>query len=282
MLVALGMSLVIATGGVDLSVGAIVAISGSLVAVLLSSAGLNPLVAMSLAIGAGALCGLWNGTLVAVLRVQPIVATLILMVAGRGIAQLITDGQIIPIESSTVNALSGGHLLGLPATIWLTVAALIATALLVRKTAMGLFIEAVGNNEVASRYSGVHASGVKLFAYTFAGFCAGVAGLLVAANIQSADANNAGRYLELDAILAVVIGGTALTGGRFYLASTLVGALFIQALSTTITSQNLPVEYTLVIKALAVLVVCLLKSDRLWQLVQHRLGQCAPARRGSA
>src|SRR4051812_37037983 len=103
MLVGLGMTLVIATGGVDLSVGAVMAISGALVAVLLSSAGLNPYLAMALAVGAGALCGLWNGALVALLRVQPIVATLILMVAGRGIAQLLTDGQIISIESSTVN-----------------------------------------------------------------------------------------------------------------------------------------------------------------------------------
>ena len=126
---------------------------------------------------------------------------------------------------------------------------------------MELFIEAVGNNETASYFAGVNARGVKLFVYAFCGLCAGVAGLIEASAIKAADANNAGLYLELDAILAVVLGGTALTGGRFNLLGSLVGALIIQTLTTTILTRGVPVQYTLVVKAVVVLAVCLLQSE---------------------
>jgi len=270
MLLSLGMTLVIATAGVDLSVGAVMAIAGSVAAKLLVEArlGLPATIVVTLVVCLA--LGAWNGALVARLGVQPIVATLILMVAGRGIAQLLTDGQIITVERPAFTFLAGGHLVGLPFPLTIVAVMLAATALLARGTAMGLFIESVGNNETASRFAGVNVWAVKLFAYAFCGLCAGAAGLIEAAQIKAADANNAGLYLELDAILAVVIGGTSLNGGRFNLLGSLVGALIIQTLTTTILTKGVPVEYTLVVKALVVLAVCLLQSEEFRRVVWRR------------
>jgi simple sugar transport system permease protein len=148
----------------------------------------------------------------------------------------------------------------LPVPIVLVALAYLLTAGLLRVTALRLFLEAIGNNVEASRVAGVAVGPVKVAAYTFAGLCAAPAGLIAAADIRAADANNAGLYLELDAILAVVIGGTALTGGRFSLLGTAIGALLIQTLTTTILTRGVPVEYTLAVKAVVVLGICLLQS----------------------
>lgn len=261
MLVSLGMTLIIATGGVDLSVGAVMAIAGSVAAQLLVQTHVGLATALLATLGVCLLLGVWNGALVAGLGVQPIVATLILMVAGRGVAQLLTDGQIITVEDARFTFIAGGHWLGLPFPITVVLLGLLGTAALTRGTAMGLFIESVGNNETACYFAGVNAKGVKLFVYSFCGLCAGVAGLIEASTIKAADANNAGLYLELDAILAVVIGGTALTGGRFHLLGSVLGALIIQTLTTTILTRGVPVQYTLVVKAAVVLAVCLLQSE---------------------
>jgi len=223
-----------------------------------------------LVLAAGVAAGLWNGLLVAFLEVQPIVATLILMVAGRGIAQLLTDGQIITFENSAFAFIGGGTFAGLPFTVTIVLIVLLAGAWLTRKTALGLFIESVGDNEMASRYSGVNTGWVKLFVYAFTGLCASVAGLIVASDIKAADANNAGQWLELDAILAVVIGGTTLTGGRFYLFSSMIGALLIQTLTTTILTRGIPVEFTLVVKAVVIVAVCLLQSETFRQSLLRR------------
>lgn len=260
MLLALGMTLVIATAGVDLSVGAIMAIAGAVAAQVLTAANLPAPVAILAGAGVAVLAGIWNGLLVAVLRIQPIVATLILMVAGRGIAQLITGGQIINFTDPTLSFLGNGYVFGLPFTLVLVAFMFALTALVTRRTALGLFIESVGDNETAARFTGLPAQRVKFLAYVFAGFCAGLAGLVAAANIRSADANNAGLYLELDAILAVVVGGTALTGGRFTLAGSMIGALLIQTLTTTLYARNVSADIAPVPKALVILAVCLLQS----------------------
>ena len=261
MLVALGMTLVIATGGVDLSVGAIMAIAGAVAAQAAVAHHLSPAAAIALALAASLVAGAWNGLLVAGFGVQPIVATLILMVAGRGIAQLVTGGQIINFDDATLVFLGNGHLFGLPFTLTLVLVLLGVTHLLTRGTALGLFIEAVGDNETASRQSGINARWVKFAAYVFSGLCAGLAGLVAMSNIKSADANHAGLYAELDAILAVVVGGTALTGGRFHLVGSIVGALFIQTLTTTMYARNVSADIAPVPKALVIIAVCLLQSE---------------------
>ena len=260
MLLSLGMALVIATGGVDLSVGAVMAIAGAVAAVGINRPDAGFLPVVGAALGVSLLAGAWNGALVAYGRVQPIVATLVLLGAGRGGAQLITDGQIVTFTDERLVFLGNGHLFGLPFPVTLVLVTLLVTSLLTRRTALGLFIESVGDNETAARLSGIDARKVKLATYVFAGLCAGLAGLVAASNIKCADSNNAGLFLELDAILAVVIGGTALTGGRFYLVGALVGALLIQTLTTTMYMRDVSADVAPVPKALVVVAVCLLQS----------------------
>lgn len=280
-LVSMGMTLVIATAGIDLSVGAVMAIAGALAAGLIARPEYSVLshfdiggsfaIALLIALLISALAGAGNGTLVTVFGVQPIVATLILMVAGRGIAQLLTSGQIVTFRHESFAYLGNGFFLGLPVTITIVVVMLMMIGLLVRRTALGLFIEAVGDNPTASRHAGVRPHFIRLFVYSLCGLLAGLAGLIAAADIQAADANNAGLYIELDAILAVVIGGTALTGGRFSLLGSVIGALLIQSITTTILSRGVPVQYTLVVKAAVVIAVCLLQSERFRLLIMHQL-----------
>ncbi|HVZ66344.1 MAG TPA: ABC transporter permease [Lacunisphaera sp.] len=261
MLVALGMTLVIATAGVDLSVGSVMAVAGAVSAVMLQGGhGLG--LALAAAVGAGLLAGGVNGTLVARLGVQPIVATLILMVAGRGVAELIVGGQVIIISHDGFEYLANGFLLGLPFAPLLVAACFVATHLLVRRTALGLFVEAVGDNETASRFAGLAAARIKAFAYIFCGGCAGLAGVLAAANIRAADAYRAGENAELDAIFAVVVGGTALSGGRFTVLGSAIGALLIQTLTTTMYNLGVPPAVAPVPKALLIIGVTLLQSEK--------------------
>jgi galactofuranose transport system permease protein len=257
-LLALGMVLVIATRGIDLSVGAVMAISGAIAASLADTHAWP--VAVAAALGAGLVCGLWNGFLVAVLGIQPIVATLILMVAGRGVAQLITEGRIVTFTSPDLIWFGTGSVFGVPAPIAIVAAMLIVTGLVVRGSSLGLLIEATGGNARASELSGVGIRAMIVAVYVWCSLCAALAGIIAAADIMGADANNAGLWLELDAILAVVIGGTSLFGGRFSLVLAVCGALIIQAMNTGILLSGYPPEFNLVVKAAVVLVVLLLQS----------------------
>jgi galactofuranose transport system permease protein len=267
MLLALGMTLVIATGGVDLSVGSVMAIAGAVCALLLNE-GAGLMVTVAAAIGVGAIAGSVNGVLVARCHIQPIVATLILMVAGRGVAQLICGGQVITIANSGFEFLANGFVLGLPVAPLLVAALFLVTHLSIRRTALGLFIEAVGDNETASRFAGLAAAQIKVLAYLACGIGAALTGVLTAANIRAADANRAGENAELDAIFAVVVGGTALTGGRFSIFGSWLGALFIQLLATTMYYRGVAPAIAPVPKALLIIAVSLLQSEKLraWML----------------
>lgn len=285
LLISLGMTLVIATKGIDLGVGSVIAMSGAIAAMTVgqsvgvSNDRLMPLfLAIGLAVGLSLLAGLWNGLLVSRLGIQPIVATLILMVAGRGIAQLITNGQITTIYYEPYSFIGGGYLFTLPFSIFIVAAVLVSALYLTRRTSIGLFIESVGSNPEASRLAGINSKNIILLVYLFSGLCAGIAGLILSSNVASADGNNAGLWYELDAILAVVIGGTSLMGGRFFLIGTVVGALIIQSLTTTIYSIGIPPETNLVVKAVVVLVVCLLQSPSFREKV---LGQFKPKKKNS-
>lgn len=260
MLAAMGMTLVIATRGIDVSVGAVVAIAGTVGCVLVGSHGLA--IAFAAALGAALLCGLWNGLLVSALGLQPIIATLILMVAGRGLAQLLTDGQIITVyEPASFFWLGGGYLLGLPVSLFVVATVGGLTALLMKRTALGLFIQTVGINPVAARLAGVRTAAIVFFVYVYCSLGAGLAGLMISSNIKSADANNAGLLLELDAILAVTLGGGQLSGGKFSLAGSLIGALIIQTLTSTIYAMGVPPQVTMVVKAVVVFAVCISQSS---------------------
>jgi simple sugar transport system permease protein len=275
LLIGLGMTLVIATRGIDLSVGAIAAIAGAVACVYIAgapheSALSTAVMAIALALATCVALGLWNGFLVAVVGIQPIIATLVLMTAGRGIAMLITDAQITTVHNSHFEFLSSGFVFALPFAILLALALFALTGLVARRTALGMLIEAVGINPEASRLAGVRARTILWTVYVFSGLCAGLAGLMISANTSAADANNNGLWIELDAILAVVIGGTSLAGGRFSLTGTLVGALFIQTLKTTINVIGIPSEMNYLFKAIAVVAVFVLQSPRARALLSRR------------
>ena len=280
LLIALGMTLVIATRGIDLSVGAVAAIAGAVACTTIvaspdpTSAG-AAVKGVVVALALCAVLGLWNGFLVAALGIQPIIATLVLMTAGRGIAMLVTDGQIITVRNGPFSEIGSGFLL-LPIAILVALAVLVAVSLVTRRTALGLLIESVGINPEASRLVGIRSRTIIWTVYVFAALCAGVAGLMISSNVSAADANNAGLWIEMDAILAVVIGGTSLAGGRYSLAGTLVGALIIQTLTTTVYSMGIAPEVTLVFKALVVLAVCLLQAPRVRERFRRRRRPAVP------
>ncbi|MEA4907312.1 MAG: ABC transporter permease [Anaerolineaceae bacterium] len=288
MLLSIGMTLVIATGGVDLSVGAIMAIAASVAALLMNPYVLatelppnlmklindphftfQPLwVVILVTLLIAAVCGLWNGLLVAYIRIQPMVATLILMIAGRGIAQLITNGVRIQIFYEPYAFIGQGWIV-LPFSLYLVAAVYAIAWLLTRRTAIGLFIESVGINFRSSLYSGIDEKKIKLLAYTFCGFCAGLAGLVSSSNIRTSDAHNIGQTIELDAILAVVIGGTVMgVGGRFSLLASLIGAIVIQAITTSMYAFGVPAFALQAVKSVVVIFVILLYSEQARNLIR--------------
>jgi simple sugar transport system permease protein len=283
MLLAIGMTLVIATGGVDLSVGATMAIAASVAGILMNPSALRnevffvtdpnytfqPLwLVIAAALIVSILCGLWNGALVAYMRIQPMVATLILMISGRGIAQLITNGLRVQITYRPYAFIGQGWIV-LPFSLYIVVFVFIITWLMTRKTAIGMFIESVGINFRSSYFSGVDEKKIKLLVYTFCGFCAGIAGLVASSNVKTSDANNIGLTTELDAILAVVIGGTAMAGGRFSLLASMVGALVMQAITQSMYAIGVPAFALQAIKAVVVVFVILLYSDQVKGFVQR-------------
>ncbi|MBV1703459.1 MAG: ABC transporter permease [Hyphomicrobiales bacterium] len=260
--VALGMSVVIGAKGVDLSVGSVVAIAGAVIAWRIHR-GDPHLLILFWALGVGLLCGVWNGLLVAALDIQPIVATLILMTSGRGIGLMINllyGGTDPSFSSPLLQFLSVGHLGLVPTRLVLGAVIFAGLWLLVRRTAFGMFVEAAGENARAAELSGVQARLVRFASYVVCGLCAAWAGVVLTADTHTSDPVSEGLYIELDAILAVVIGGGSLSGGRIYLGATVLGAVVIQALTTSILTSGLPPEYNLVVKAAVVIAVLLLQS----------------------
>ena len=267
-ILSLGMTFVIATSGIDISVGAVVAISAAVVCTLIGGRGdgipEHPMVlAMLAAVGVGILCGIWNGLLVAKFKIQAVVATLILMTAGRGIAQLLTEGQIITVYYKPFSYISGtlpGNIL--PTNIFIAAAMVLIVVFLMKKTSIGLFVQSVGINPTASRFAGINVTLVIFLVYAFSGFCAGVSGLVESSLIRAADANNAGLNMEMDAILAVALGGTLLSGGKFYIGGSVIGAITIQTLTTTMYALGVSADQLPVVKAIAVVIICLIQSKK--------------------
>jgi ribose/xylose/arabinose/galactoside ABC-type transport system permease subunit len=286
---AIGMTLVIATGGVDLSVGATMAIVSSVAALLMNPFVLgtqlqaiknDPTYSYSpfwivivVPLIVATICGLWNGLLVSYGKIQPMVATLILMISGRGIAQLITNSQKIQIFFAPFVYIGNGWLL-VPFSLYI-VAFLYALAwLITRKTSIGLFIESVGINARSSLFSGIDQKKIKLFAYVFCGFCAGIAGLIATSNISTSDATSLGLNLELDAILAVVIGGTLLgTGGRFSLLASVIGGVVMQAVTTSMYAIGVSANSILAVKGVVVIMLILLYAQQVQDFIRKITGQ---------
>ncbi len=268
-IVATGMTLVIATGGIDLSVGSLMAISGALAAMIfMSERGPldNALIANTLAfivpvLVAGAF-GLFNGTLVTAFRLQPIIATLVLFLAGRGIAQVMTNGELRTFRNPGFQYIGMGRLFGIPFQVILMLIIVAIVAWVMRSTTFGRYVLATGDNEAAARLAGVPIDRIKLAVYGINGLLAGIAGLIVIAINSSSDANQVGQLMELDAIAAVAVGGTPLTGGRATIVGTLIGALIIQLLRYTLLSHGVPDAAARVVIAGAIVLAVLLQRQR--------------------
>lgn len=255
-IVAVGMTLVIATGGIDLSVGSLMAIAGALAPLIFLGEIVpmpSPILGVALAIVVPILVagvfGLFNGFLITRFRIQPIIATLVLFIAGRGIAQVVTNGNLQPFRNPEFQVIGLGRVFGVPVQVILMLIIVALAWWMIRCTLLGRQILAVGGNERAARLAGIPVNRVKLIVYGISGLCAGLAGLVVIAINSSSDANLVGQNMELDAIAAVAVGGTLFAGGRAYVGGTLVGALIIQLVRYTLLANNVPDAAAMIVKA---------------------------------
>ncbi len=268
-ILAVGMTLVTAaSGGQDISVGAVMAVAGAVCCQILSGGEVSvtelaqPIaLAVVAALLVSMLCGAFNGFLVAKLNIQPMVATLILYTAGRGIAQLVTNGQITYVRVDNYKVM-GGYIgnCPVPTPIFVAIIVTLIVYLVLKKTTLGLYIESVGINGTASRLVGLNSTLIKFLTYVICGLMAGVAGVVASSRIYSADANNIGLNLEMDAILAVALGGNVLGGGKFSLMGSVIGAYTIQALTTTLYAMNVSADQLPVYKAIVVIIIVILQS----------------------
>ena len=249
LLVSLGLALVIGTGGIDLSVGAVMAIASAVVPLYL---GYGWPVAVLVALLFCALAGMLNGFLVAYIGMQPIVATLALFVGGRGFAQLLVDGQLQTIGDGSFLALWRAAPLGIPLPVVIAALVAVLVGLVVKRTTFGRYLLAVGGNRTASYLSGQPVRGVLLAVYAISGLLAGLAGTLATARLAAGDPSTIGLLIELDAIAAVVIGGTPLTGGKVNVGGTVAGALLMLVISATFVMNNLPPTYAQILKAVII------------------------------
>ena len=278
MLLAIGMTLVIGLAGIDISVGSVMAMAGTVAALLIAVHGQSAWVAVLAGLGVALLAGAWNGALVSWVGLQPIIATLVLLMGGRGIAQALTGDQNVPFNSPAMEFLGTGSFLYLPIPIFIVLGVALALLLALHKTVLGLYIEAIGGNAKAARLAGLPVHGVRLLVYAFCGLCAGLAGIINTADIKRADVANCGLYLELDAILAVVIGGTSFAGGRPYLVGAIFGAIIMRMLTTMLLMHNVPTEKTLIVKAVVAIAVCFIQTPVFANLMGRiRLGRVRQA-----
>jgi simple sugar transport system permease protein len=267
LMISLGMLLVIATAGIDLSVGSVMAATGAIAMEFLSGHA-NPgalgtaLTALVLALALGTALGLINGLLVTVVGLQPFISTLIMMLTARGLAKVITGGQNARATSAPFRFIANGAVLGLPVVFLIALLVVAVVALICRKTALGMMIEAVGLNPRAARLAGLRARGLILITYVISGFLAAIAGVFATASVMVVDVSNTGYLMEMDAILAVVIGGTSLAGGKFSIAGASVGALLIATLDKTVLFVGVAASATPAFKAVVIIALCVLQSQR--------------------
>lgn len=264
-MISVGMCLVIATSGIDLSVGSVMAVAGAVAMEFLASAGDSPgaaLGALALALLFGAALGAVNAVLVSVVGLQPFISTLVLMLAGRGLAKVITGGQNTAASNDTISWIANGYVLGIPVVFVLAIVIVILVGLLVRRSALGLMIEAIGMDPRAARLAGVNRRGLLFAVYIASGTLAAVAGIFATASVMTVDVSNTGYQLEMDAILAVVIGGTSLAGGKFNITGAAIGALLIATLDKTVVFLGVSSSATPAFKAIVIVALCLLQSER--------------------
>nr|WP_262426359.1 ABC transporter permease [Brachybacterium sp. Z12] len=225
---------------------------------------------MALALLLGAALGAVNAVLVSVVGLQPFISTLVLMLAGRGLAKVITGGQNTAASNETFRWLANGYVLGIPVVFVLAVLIVLAVGLLVRRSALGLMIEAIGMDPRAARLAGVNRRGLLFAVYIASGTLAAVGGVFATASVMTVDVSNTGYQLEMDAILAVVIGGTSLAGGKFNITGAAIGALLIATLDKTVVFLGISSSATPAFKAIVIIALCLLQSERVRTLFRAR------------
>jgi galactofuranose transport system permease protein len=275
LMIAVGMVLVIATGGIDLSVGSLMVVAGAVSMEILNAAGDSSspgamVGALGLALALSAVLGAVNGVLVSVVGLQPFITTLVMMLAGRGVAKVITSGQNTTASNDSFRWIANGYLIGLPVVFLIAIAIVVLVSLVVRRSALGVMIEAIGINPRASRMAGVKPRGIIISVYAISGVLAGIAGVFSVSSAMTVDVSRTGYQIELDAILAVVIGGTALAGGKFSLSGAAVGAMLIATLDKTVVFLGVSSSATPAFKAVVIIVICLLQSQRVRALVTRR------------
>ncbi|MEP4034817.1 ABC transporter permease [Roseibium polysiphoniae] len=267
-IVAMGMTLVIATGGIDLSVGAVMALSGALAPLIFQSEFgtaypvLGLVAAFALPLVAALLCGLFNGVIVAVLKVQPIIATLILFISGRGIAQVLTNGNLQTFSNPDFSYLGTGKILGFPFQGWLALAIACVLFWLISRTIFGRYLLAIGGNERAAKMAGGPVRKVKIGAYVICSVLSGLAGLIVVAINSASDAARNGNLMELDAIAAAVVGGALLQGGKAPIFGAILGAVIIQLVKYTLLANGVEDEVALIAKAAIILAAVYIQQAR--------------------
>jgi ribose/xylose/arabinose/galactoside ABC-type transport system permease subunit len=258
-LVALGMTLVISTGGIDLSVGSVMAVAAVTSTLFM---GHNVFIVVVMSVLVCSVFGLFNGVIISYFKVQPIIITLAMMIAGRGIAQIITDGYLVSIDNPSFEAIGKGSLGVVPIPVIIMLAAALVLYIIVKYTVFGRYIEAVGDNEKAASLAGVNVKWVKTSVYVIIAALAALAGLIETSRLAAADATRIGELIELDAIAAVVVGGTLMTGGRPYIWGTVVGAILMGLISTTFNMNNIPYAYSLVLKAFIIVTAIYLQREK--------------------
>ena len=258
-IVALGMALVIGTEGIDLSVGSVMALAAAFIPLYL---GYGVVAAVVVALLAGLAVGAVNGLLVARVGLQPIVATLALLVAGRGLALVVSDSQLREIRNPGLVELGSGSLFGLPYLVWIALALVLAVAFVVRRTVFGRRLLAIGGNRPAAELAGVPVGRVLITVYVASATLAAIAGVLAVARIQASDASAVGVLIELSAITAVVVGGTPLTGGRVRVWGTVAGALLMQLVVATMIKHDLPSSTAEMVQAVIILVAVYAARER--------------------
>lgn len=289
-ILAIGMTLVVSSSaGTDISVGSVMSLAACFCCMLLAGYGVSSTndLAMPLLVGVlggillACICGAFNGFLVAYLNVQPMVATLILYSAARAIGLLLCNNLIVYVRNDSYKFF-GSYLSIVPTPIVIAAICVAVTAILLRKTALGLYIQSVGINKKASRIAGLNSQRIILICYIVCGLCAGIAGIVASSRIYSADSNNIGLNYEMDAILAVALGGNSLGGGKFSLAGSIIGAYTIQAITTTLYALGVSTNVAPVYKAIIVIIIVAIQAPPFKAYMKKRAAKKALAKGGAA
>jgi galactofuranose transport system permease protein len=259
-LVAVGMTFVVATRGLDLSVGAVMLLA-SAVAVALLGRGVSQAILFALVVAASV--GLFNGILIATFSVPPIIITLALLMVGRGAAQIINDGRLIPFSAPPFEYLGQGYVGPLPVQVLLMLVVLVAAIFIMRATVFGRYILAIGGNEAASRLAGIKVRRTKVSVYAISSLLAGIAGLIETARLGASDTLTIGSNIEIDTIAATVVGGTSLTGGSAAIVGTLIGVLIMQVINISCHMNHIDYAWSLVIKAAIILIAVYIQRPQL-------------------